>query len=236
MTSTTTPSSPPPLSLRAAAQPGISALVAYWRPFLLIQAVALALVLTYFYVPAVHAGCQTLARINTNGGVLAAVLSSALAGGILPEVAKVITRIDPRPLRERISETAFLLVYFFIVGAQVYYFYKLQSLLWGSGTDVLTTAKKVAFDQLVFTAFFSMPFSLVTFAFRRHGYSLAATRREVNLRWVAAKLPSLVIPAWAFWVPMTSMVYSLPTDLQFPLFTLALAAWSLLLVFLNRGH
>ena len=41
----------------------------------------------------------------------------------------------------------------------------------------------------------------------------------------------LLIPGWAFWIPMTLMIYSLPGELQFCMFSLALAAWSLIMIF-----
>jgi hypothetical protein len=50
-------------------------------------------------------------------------------------------------------------------------------------------------------------------------------------RWYLTHVGPLLIPCWCFWIPMVLMVYSMPPPLQFSLFCLALAAWSLLMVF-----
>ena len=45
----------------------------------------------------------------------------------------------------------------------------------------------------------------------------------------------LLLPNWCFWVPMVTIVYALPAALQFLLFVLLLAAWSLIMVFIAEG-
>lgn len=57
----------------------------------------------------------------------------------------------------------------------------------------------------------------------------------------ALRLPSLarrVLPLWmtslSFWPIMLLIVYSLPGDLQFPLFLFANAAFSILMIFILR--
>ena len=41
---------------------------------------------------------------------------------------------------------------------------------------------------------------------------------------------------WAFWFPMSALIYALPSGLQFCLFLLAVSAWSLLMVFVASGQ
>jgi hypothetical protein len=43
---------------------------------------------------------------------------------------------------------------------------------------------------------------------------------------------AILIPNWLFWIPMVSIIYALPVPLQFLLFIPALAAWSLIVVFI----
>jgi hypothetical protein len=43
------------------------------------------------------------------------------------------------------------------------------------------------------------------------------------------------LPNWLFWIPMVSIIYALPVPLQFLLFVPALAAWSLIMVFIAEG-
>lgn len=213
-------------------RPGLRALQQHWRPFILIQIAALAALLSYFYIPAVTAAVTTLAEWNKAGGWVSAAIASALAGGLLPEFAKLATGIDPKPLALRVRDTAFTMAFFVVNGTSVYFFYLLQDHLFGASTSFLITIKKVAFDQFVFTPFFSLPMSLAAFTYLKHNFNLPATTDDLRPRPLLRRLPSLTIPAWSFWIPMTLMIYSLPQTIQFVLFSFALGAWSLLMVFI----
>ena len=46
----------------------------------------------------------------------------------------------------------------------------------------------------------------------------------------------LLLPDWGFWIPMVLVIYAFPLALQFLLFVLALAAWSLILVVIAGGE
>lgn len=219
------------MGLRSYLKPGLEALRRYWRAFLLIQSAALAVVLAYFFLPGVAGILDTLGALKTRGGVAASALVSALAGGLLPELAKLLTGI--KESRHRwLKDTTFNLVFFALSGIAVHYFYAYQAVLFGEGKDPATLAKKVALDQLGFTVFWATPFGLTAFALHRHRYNLIRAWPDIHPWRIAVKAPSLILTTWAFWVPMVTMVYALPTPLQFPLFACALAAWSLLLVFI----
>lgn len=202
---------------------------------MLIQIVALALVLGFYFVPGVEAACAFVATLKERGGGYAAALASALAGALLPELAKLATGSDHRTPRQKVIDLTFNAIFFGLNGWIVYEFYRLQTYLFGADPTLLVIVKKVALDLLVFSLLWSVPFGLVAFAWKRHHFSFAATLPDIAPGLLIRRVPAMVIPMWAFWFPMVSMIYALPTALQFGLFTLALAAWSLLLVFVTGG-
>lgn len=223
-----------PAYLTAALLPAVHALSRYWKPFLLIQFAALCLVLAHYLLPHVAAVLAVVGEWRNRGGVLAAALAGAVAGGLLPEIAKLLTGTDHRPPAQRLHDTAFNLAFFAISSTVVYYFYLLQSHLFGDTPDFATVAKKVAVDQLLFTVFWATPFGLVMFTLKACHYSLPRVARALAPRHLKLRVPSLLLPCWAFWIPMTTLIYCLPAELQFALFSLALAAWSLLVVFIAQ--
>lgn len=224
-----------PSSFRTVVGPGLRAIARFWKPFVLIQSAALALLLSYFYSPAVKALCESLSAHYDRGGAWAAALASALAGGLLPEFAKLATGVEPAPLRRRIADITFNFFYFALNGTIVFYFYRFQGILFGTDASAATITKKILVDQYLFTPFFTTPLSLIAYACYRNRFSLPAIRAELTPATLIRRIPSLLIPCWAFWTPMVVMIYALPGTLQFLLFAFALGAWSLLMVFIANA-
>jgi hypothetical protein len=213
---------------------GRAALRRFWRPFLLIQGAAVALVVAYHALPGVRAVCASLAAWRTSGGLVFAAASAAFAGGLLPELAKLVALRGRSPLRGRRGQVAFNVVFFAFNGVVVDLLYRTEAALFGNGTGALTVAAKMAFDQFVFTP----PWLVVIvtlFIWRRRGFSWAATRPALRRGFVREHVVPLLLPDWLFWIPMVCVVYAFPLPLQFLLFILALAAWSLIMVVIAGG-
>ena len=221
---------------------GKEAVVRFHRPFLLIQLVAVALVVAYHADASVRAVCAALAAWKTAGGLPLAAATAAFAGGVLPELAKLVAqRGHPSTVwRGRGGESAFNVAFFAFNGVVIDRLYRFEALLFGADARAATVVAKVAFDQLVFTP----PWVAVITAlylWRRHGFSWARTRPVlVNgglMRgFVGERVLPLLLPDWLFWIPMVSVIYAFPVPLQFLLFALALAAWSLILVVIAGGE
>ncbi|HET6151105.1 MAG TPA: hypothetical protein VFH68_26450 [Polyangia bacterium] len=223
------PASPAPPSSPLAA--GIGALRRFWRPFLLIQGAALALGLAYRFSDPVRAACATLARWKTGGGLPFTMITGALAGGVLPEVAKAL--VDRRRDRHpgRVAEVLFNTAFFAVNGAVIDGLYRAEARIFGDDARVATIAAKIAFDQLVFTPLWSSVIAAV-FLFRRRGFSWAATRPALRPSFFRARVLPLLLPNFCFWIPIVAVVYALPAALQFLMFAFALAAWSLIMIFI----
>jgi hypothetical protein len=213
--------------------PAWTALRRYWVPILLIQLLALAVLFSYYWVASAAPFFSLVARWQDQGGLLFAAFTTVISGGVLPECLKRFLR----PAGE-VGPTAGELVHQFamwaIVGLLVHRFYRLQEQIFGSGADVWTLLPKVLFDQLVFAPLISLPFMAGWFLLYQHKFR---PRPWAN----ALRLPSLarrVLPLWmtslSFWPIMLLIVYSLPGDLQFPLFLFANAAFSILMIFILR--
>lgn len=207
-----------------------TALRHFWRPFLLIQAAAVLLAVAFRVSPAFRAVCATGAAWKASGGLPFAAASVAVAGGLLPEVAKLIA-MGPRTVVGRGGEVAFNTAFFAVNGVIVDLLYSGEARLFGNGGDVATVIAKVAFDQFVFTPSWLVVIVLL-FLWRQRGFSWAATRPALGRGFYRQRVVPLLLPDWLFWIPMVSVIYALPVALQFLLFIPALAAWSLIMVFI----
>jgi hypothetical protein len=79
-----------------------------------------------------------------------------------------------------------------------------------------------------------MPFVVVWFAWKEHGYRLRPTLAALPPSLFIKRLAPLFVPNVIFWVPALIALYALPTELQFLLFVFLNGAWCLLMVFIVR--
>jgi hypothetical protein len=215
----------------SALEAGRAALRRFWRPFALIQGSAALIAVAYGSSASFRAAAAEAAAWKSAGGLWAAAVLTAVAGGILPEVAKLVADRSRSALRGRGGEILFNTAFFALDGVVIDPLYRGEALLFGRDTLVRTVVEKVAFDQFVFTPLWSVAI-VVLFLWRQRGYSLAATRPALRGGFYRARVMPLLVPNWLFWIPMVSIIYALPVPLQFLLFVPALAAWSLIMVFI----
>ena len=220
---------------------GKAAIRRFLRPFVLIQLVAVALVVAYHADARVRAVCAALAAWKAAGGLPLAAATAAFAGGILPELAKLVAQggHPSAGLRGRGGEIAFNVVFFAFNGVVIDGLYRVEASLFGADSHAATVVAKVAFDQFVFTPPW-MALITALYLWRRLGFSWGATRVALGRGgfvpgFMRGRLLPVLLPDWFFWIPMVSVVYAFPLDLQFLLFILALAAWSLILVVIAGG-
>lgn len=218
------------LSFRALVLPGVEAIGRYWRPFLLLQACAFGLVITYFKVPRVTAACTQLAAWKEAAGLPMAALGAMIAGAILPEIAKALVMGERAFGRARLRTIGFNLLLFAGAGIIIDTQYRMFGLLFGVDSSVATVTKKVLFDQFVTTPLYGNSYWVFLYGWRANRYRIAPTLRQVNWRWYMRRVAPLMLPGWAYWIPMVILTFSLPTGLQFCLWLLALAAWSLIMI------
>lgn len=218
----------------SALEAGAAALRRFWRPFVLIQTSAALVAVAYGASASFRAAAAQAAAWKAAGGLWAAAALTAVAGGILPEVAKMLADRGRSALRGRGGEILFNTAFFAFDGLVIDPLYRGEAVLFGRDTLVRTVVEKVAFDQFVFTPLWSVAI-VVLFLWRQRGYSLAATRPALARGFYRTRVLPLLLPNWLFWIPMVSIIYALPVPLQFLLFVPALAAWSLIMVFIADG-
>ncbi|MDX2111264.1 MAG: hypothetical protein SFY80_13600 [Verrucomicrobiota bacterium] len=214
-------------------RPGKTAFLSYWKLIVGIQLCAVTVVALYYTWPDFQTGCNWLADFKVRGGLLFTAIGTLISGGVIPEVLKWKFRPAhlPKPTWGEIIHQCAI---FPICGIIVDYFYKLQAVLFGTGTDVGTVALKILVDQLFFGPLVGIPIIITWFLFRELHYNPWRTLRQWSVAFYVERGLPMYATALTYWPIMLVFIYALPSALQFPLFLFANTAWSLIMVFIAR--
>lgn len=214
-------------------RPGWEAFRTYWPLLIAIQLAALAVLISYYLIEGTSGFYAWVGHIKNEGGLLFAGIATVVSAGIIPELLKSCLR-PPNVPRPSWGEILHQLALWFIVGCNVYLFYEVQAFLFGVGTDLVTVTKKVLLDQLAFTPLFNLPIVAAWYLWREKSYRFGPLMKALGPGFYRKRVLPIWATALAFWPAMLLIVYSLPADLQFPLFLCANAAWSILMIFILR--
>ena len=196
-------------------------------PGVVLWLVGLALVLCYYQLPVAHPLYERIAQWKAAGGFAFSAVSSSLFGGAIPFLALLALGRIPRGRGRGIA--CFLIGFWALRGMEIDGLYRIQGQLFGTGTDVWTVVKKVAVDQLVYSVMWSAPFSLIAYRWKDAAFDTGVLRVLTQRAFWLGEVPVVVISLWGVWIPAVAIIYSLPADLQIPLFNVVLCFWVLLL-------
>jgi hypothetical protein len=210
---------------------GLRAARANLVPGLILQAAMLGIVLAYFYHEPTRLRLNVLAGYKEAWGYPFSALLSILAGAVLPEVFEILFFQNCKIKQENFSNLLFTVPFWGGMGVCVDLLYRMQAVWFGTDRTVLTLAKKVAVDQLFYSALFSAPVSLMAYDWHKRG--LGGPSRLLSVKFWREDLPPTVIANWGIWIPLVAIIYSLPPLLQVPLSCLALTFWVLILTFIT---
>ena len=213
---------------------GLYAARANLIPGLIVQAAMVAVVCAYYFYAPARAWMEELALLKEHWGYLFACVCGMLAGAVLPEVFAISVFQWGRVNRANGENLLFGMIYWGSQSMVTDGFYRLQAVMFGTHTDLLTVAKKVLVDQLFYTPLYSMPLAIFCFAWKNNGYRWAGMGRMWTFRFYKETIFPATVAAWGVWIPVVCMVYSLPSLLQIPLFSLALTFWSMMLTWITR--
>jgi hypothetical protein len=119
-------------------------------------------------------------------------------------------------------------------GITVDYLYRGLAAVLDEGGSLGIVAAKSCIDQFVYNVLFAAPYGVIAYQWKNSGFALSALRRSFTFEYYRDKIVPTLFTTWAVWIPLTAMIYSLSLALQFPLFSLALTLWVLLLTYMTN--
>ncbi|ELR22370.1 uncharacterized protein ACA1_253670 [Acanthamoeba castellanii str. Neff] len=114
-------------------------------------------------------------------------------------------------------------------------FYRMQAYIFGEGTDFWTIFIKVVVDQFVWNPIYAAPSNTLGFMWKDCDFSVKRLAAELDWDFIFYRVPSVLCSTWLVWVPAVSLIYSLPSTLQIPLFNLVLCFFILILSFVSKS-
>ena len=193
----------------------------------------LLVVMAYYLAPWAKPWFDQLALLKARGGFLFSVLTAACAGAVLPEILGVIFFQRGRATARNRENLFFGLPFWAFNGLCVDLLYRGQAVWFGTAPTVATLAKKVAVDQLIYSALFAAPLAAWCYEWKNRRYRTDGLGDMFTSRFYLAKILPTTMANWGVWFPGTALIYSLPSLLQVPLFNLALTFWALILAYIH---
>lgn len=202
-------------------------------PGFVLQLLALIVVTAYYQHEPTRVILNRLASWREEVGVVSAIISTGLFGGLLP-VLYLRARTSTRPHTTWLQGAA-ITAFWTYKGLEIDVFYRLLARFVGAGHDMATIAVKTAIDQFIYCPFLAVPVTVVFYEWTAGHFDAAALVRDIRAGgWFRRKaLPLLISNLWV-WLPTACIIYSLPTPLQLPLQNLVLCFFTLLVAHLSR--
>jgi len=207
-------------------QAGVRAAKANIIPALVLQAVCLCLLLSYYNFPAVERFIRPVSEWQNEHGLPFTFVSRGFFGGVLPGVF-MLTIPALRVKRPLLTMTLSFL-FWGLMGVIVFWVYRVQTLLFGSGHDWLTLVKKVFLDQTTYTILIGVPLVALFYFWERHGFSFSQAKAHFPKQWIRRLILPTLLPNWAVWTPSMMIIYALPEPLQVHFSGLVGCFWTLL--------
>jgi hypothetical protein len=203
-------------------------------PGFILQAAMLVVLIAYYASPACAQFLNRLAQYKQQHGLAFVVIAAAVAGAILPEIFVVVFFQRGRFRRENLRNLSFTVPTWAIDGILVDLMYRLNAVWFGDVTTVWVVTAKIVVDQLGYNPFIAAPLEVLVYEWKNEGFSWASVRRSFTWAHYRDKIVPTLLATWAVWAPLMVIIYSLPVALQFPLFSIALTFWVLLLTYMTN--
>lgn len=195
-------------------------------PAALLWLVAVALVAGYRFVPGVASALEPVAQWQARHGWLAAFLTQLFFCGIVPGVFLLTVR--SLKTRRPLAKASVQAVWCGAMGVACWWFYGLQSRLFGDGCGVSTLVCKTLVDQFVWTAFVVSPLSALFFVWLGCDFSVAKTRDTVRGGFVGRVVMPNLVANWCVWIPVVAAIYTFPLPLQVIVLGIVSSIWVML--------
>ena len=213
---------------------GLRAARANVVPGLIVQALMLSIVMAYYFYPPTRGWLDGLAAVKARWGYGYSALNAIVAGAVIPELLRIFLFQRGEFRRSNLSNLLFTAPFWCVMGLVVDYFYQHQAGWFGGRATFVVVAKKVLVDQFLYNPLFACPVTTWLYDWKSRGFSFQGT----GVFFTGGYYRDFVVPTlfatWGVWIPVVSILYSLPSMPQIPLFGFALSLWVMLYTWMSE--
>lgn len=213
---------------------GLRAARANLVPGLMVQSLMLVILLAYYFFPPMGEMLNSLAETKSRWSYGYSAVNALIAGALIPEVMRIAVFQRGRISRANGSNLLFTIPFWCVMGTVVDFFYRCQAVWFGDETVFLVVAKKVMVDQILYTPLFAAPLTSWLYDWKNRGFAIEGIGGFFTRSYYLETVVPTLFAGWGVWIPIVSILYSLPSELQIPLFGLALSLWVMLYTWMSE--
>ena len=203
-------------------------------PGFVLQAMMLALLIAYYLSAATASALNQIADYKKQHGLIFVLLAAIAAGALLPELFVIFFFQKGRLRAQNFRNLAFTVPTWAIDGVLVDLMYRSMAVWFGDVVTVPVVLAKICVDQFGYNPFIAAPGEVLVYEWKNTHISWESVRRAFTWKHYRNQIVPTLFATWVVWIPLMAIIYSLPLALQFPLFSLALTFWVLLLTFMTN--
>jgi hypothetical protein len=213
---------------------GLRAARANVVPGLIVQAVMVSLLLAYFFHPPTREWLERLAEVKIRWGYAYSALAAVIAGAAVPELLRIVVFQKGRLVGKNLSNFVFAAVFWTLIGMLVDLFYRYQATWWGDEAAVSVVIPQVLVDQFVFTPLITAPLTTWLYEWKDRGYRMRPG--FFTLGYYRDNILPTLVAIWGVWIPIVTILYTLPEPLQIPMYSLALTMWVMIYTWMSEDN
>ncbi len=196
---------------------------------------AMLVILVGYYASAKFAGfLNRVAHYKEQHSLFFVIFAGIIAGAVLPELFVICFFQKGKLRRQNFRNLAFTVPTWAIDAILVDLMYRANAMWFGSVVTLPVVLAKICVDQLGYNPFFAAPAEVLVYEWKNDGFSSRSARRAFSWDHYRDKIVPTLLATWVVWAPLMAIIYSLPYPVQFPLFSLALTFWVLLLTYMTN--
>jgi hypothetical protein len=203
-------------------------------PGFILQGAMLAILVAYYASAGFASQLDRLAHFKQQHGLSFVIVAGILAGAVLPELFLIFFFQKGKVQPQNFRNLAFTVPTWAIDAVLVDLMYRANVIWFGDVVTITVVIAKMCVDQLGYNPFFAAPAEVLIYEWKNDGISWKSLRRTFTWNHYCDKIVPTLLATWVVWVPLMAIIYSLPYPLQFPLFSLALTFWVLLLTYMTN--
>ena len=192
------------------------------------------MLLAYYFYPPTRHWLDGLAEIKARWSYGYTAISSIIAGAVIPELLRICVFQKGRSRRSNFANLLFSVPFWGVMGVVVDFFYRCQAVWFGAEVSFAVVLKKVIVDQFLYNPLFAAPVSAWLYDWKNRGYQFAGIGGFFSGGYYRDVVVPILFATWGVWIPIVTILYSLPSELQIPLFGLALSMWVMLYTWMSE--
>ena len=200
-------------------------------PCLLLNILVVILVASYYYWPPVAGMWQAIGEFKSRWSFAFSCVSTILAAVVMPFCLQ--WAMGTPVTADRWQKFGWGLLFWGYRGMEIDLFYHLQRWLFGDGHDLGTLAIKVMVDQFIVSTIWFVPTYVIALRWIDQGGSWRQLWASLDRDFWTRTCPTVLVTNWLVWLPALVLVYALPAPLQFPLFSIIMCFFILVVTLLT---